>query len=137
MLSARSERDLGRAVRVWVALAAGEGLGPAPAPAPASPPPFLTGPGQVTRFGSFEKPDPAVERRARAALAARPGDVLSVLVGVVGHRLALRAVGEEKSLFWGSEERGLEGRREGMRAEGGGGLGLEVEGVVREVAGVV
>lgn len=56
-----------------------------------------------------------------------PGDVLAVLVGVVGHRIEIRAVEKDKSLFWGSC---IDGLKEGRK-------GLRVEDVVREVVRVV
>lgn len=57
-----------------------------------------------------------------------PRDVVSVIMGVVGHRLKLREARNEKSLFWGSELGALE--RNERRAKG-------VEGVVRSVVGEV
>lgn len=54
-----------------------------------------------------------------------PQDVVSIVIGVVGHRLKMREAADEKSMFWGSELGALQRREE--RREG-------VEGVVRRVA---
>lgn len=55
-----------------------------------------------------------------------PRDVVAVVMSVVGHRLAMRAPRDEKSVFWGSDIQILRAQRSGGVAE-----------IVREVVGKV
>ena len=57
-----------------------------------------------------------------------PRDIISILMGVIGHRLKLRDVVDEKSTFWGSEVGALEHNK--LRERG-------VEGVIRTVVSEV
>ncbi|GAA5939137.1 hypothetical protein JCM1841_003334 [Sporobolomyces salmonicolor] len=108
MLTARTREELGHLVRVWTAISRGGAL-------------------------SFRKEDSPSERKNEKGkeeeLTLLPGDVLAVLLSVLGHRLALRKPKDEKSLFWGADGRALLVRRKMERKT--------VEDVIRELIAVV
>ncbi|BGP20633.1 hypothetical protein JCM10213v2_008796 [Rhodosporidiobolus nylandii] len=111
MLTARAAREVVETVRVWVAIGKGGAL-------------RLSSPseaGDAGGDGQCEKQVEAREEEERkgehAAPLVLPQDVLSVLLAVLGHRLALRKPRNEKSLFWGSERGALEERRKGRKVE--------------------
>lgn len=66
-------------------------------------------------------------------LTVKPKDLISILLGVLNHRLRMKPVVKDKSLFWGSEKEALERERKLMKNEGRGG----VEGILKEIVGIV
>ncbi|GAA5873006.1 hypothetical protein JCM1840_007293 [Sporobolomyces johnsonii] len=115
MLTARTRDELRHLMRIWTAISRGGGA--------------------LSLVPSGAKDDSLSERKNETGkeeeeeLMTLPGDVLAVLLSVLGHRVALRKPRDEKSLFWGADGRALLVRRKMERKT--------VEDVVRELIAVV
>ncbi|GAA5997559.1 uncharacterized protein JCM10292_000932 [Rhodotorula paludigena] len=114
MLTARAVKELRQLAGVWAALTQSEVL-------------KLRAPGDSKGTAADMVGEGREGQDAR--ILVLPGDVLAVVLSVLGHRLALRKPRDEKSLFWGSELGALEARRDERR--------LRVEEVVRDLVAVV